>query len=57
MIDAFDLFVGCVDFDIAVRDPQEPERFRDGYDSGDHLHPSMACYVKMANTVPKEILN
>ena len=50
-------FDGCIDFDKAVRDPQEPEKFKDGYDSGDHLHPSMSCYVKMANTVPKEILN
>ncbi|MCR5529914.1 MAG: lipase [Saccharofermentans sp.] len=49
-------FDGCVDFDMAVRDPDEPSRFRDGYDSGDHLHPSMSCYVKMADTVSKEIL-
>ena len=49
-------FNGCVDFDAAVRDPDDFSRFKDGYDSGDHLHPSMACYVKMANTVSKEIL-
>lgn len=49
-------FDGCVDFDKAVRDPDDPSRFRDGYDSGDHLHPSMSCYVKMADTVSKEIL-
>lgn len=49
-------FNGCVDFDAAVRDPEDLSRFKDGYDSGDHLHPSMACYVKMANTVSKEIL-
>ena len=49
-------FDGCVDFDMAVRDPADPSAFKDGYDSGDHLHPSMACYVKMANTVSKEIL-
>ena len=51
-----DDFDGCVDFDKAVRDPEDPERFKEGYDSGDHLHPSMSCYIKMANTVPKEIL-
>lgn len=49
-------FDGCVDFDKAVRDPDDLSKFKDGYDSGDHLHPSMACYVKMANTVNKEIL-
>ncbi len=49
-------FDGCVDFDMAVRDPEDPSGFREGYDSGDHLHPSMSCYVKMANTVSKEIL-
>ena len=49
-------FEGCVDFDTAVRDPEDPSRFKEGYDSGDHLHPSLACYVKMANTVNKEIL-
>ena len=47
---------GCVDFDKAVRDAEDSSRFKDGYDSGDHLHPSLACYVKMANTVNKEIL-
>ena len=52
----FGYFDGCVDFDMAVRDPEDPSGFREGYDSGDHLHPSMSCYVKMANTVSKEIL-
>ena len=49
-------FDACVDFDRAVRDSADPSKFKDGYDSGDHLHPSMSCYVKMANTVNKEIL-
>lgn len=49
-------FDACVDFDMAVRDSADPSKFKDGYDSGDHLHPSLSCYVKMANTVNKEIL-
>lgn len=51
-----DIFDGCVDFDAALRDPKHPVRFKDGYDSGDHLHPSEAAYKKMAETVPVELL-
>ena len=47
-----DRFKGCIDFDAALRDPDKPEAFRNGYDSGDHLHPSEAAYKKMAETVP-----
>ncbi len=47
---------GCIDFDKAVRDPLSPSRFGDGYDSGDHLHPSQAAYKRMAEEVPEEIL-
>jgi len=48
---------GCVDFDMAVRDENFPERFREGFDSGDHLHPSKAAYKAMAAAVPNELLN
>lgn len=47
---------GCVDFDKAVCDAAQPERFRDGFDSGDHLHPSEAAYKAMAEAVPAELL-
>lgn len=47
---------GCIDFDLAVRDPQAPERFAPGFDSGDHLHPSRAAYAAMAEAVPEELL-
>lgn len=47
-----DLLDGCVDFDAAVRAPETPERFAEGFDSGDHLHPSEAAYQAMANAVP-----
>ncbi len=49
-------FDGCVDFDKAVRNPQKPEAFADGFDSGDHLHPSEAAYKAMADAVPDCLL-
>lgn len=47
---------GCVDFDRAVRDKDMPEKFAEGFDSGDHLHPSKAAYKAMAYAVPEELL-
>ncbi|WP_294430349.1 SGNH/GDSL hydrolase family protein [uncultured Treponema sp.] len=48
-------FDGCVDFDKAVRNPDKPEAFADGFDSGDHLHPSEEAYKAMAEAVPEEL--
>ncbi len=45
---------GCVDFDLAVRDAKFPAKFREGFDSGDHLHPSAEAYKAMAEAVPLE---
>jgi lysophospholipase L1-like esterase len=42
---------GFFDFDKAVRDPNHPTRFRDGYHSGDNLHPSTIGYQAMADAV------
>ncbi|MCC8043622.1 MAG: GDSL-type esterase/lipase family protein [Oscillospiraceae bacterium] len=47
---------GCIDFDLALRNPENPSAFADGFDSGDHLHPSDKAYKKMAATVPEKIL-
>lgn len=44
----FDAFI---DFDAALRDPQQPERLGSAYDSGDRLHPSPAGYRRMAEAV------
>lgn len=41
-------FDGCIDFDQAVRDPSMPLKFAEGFDSGDHLHPSKEAYKAMA---------
>lgn len=41
---------GCIDFDLALRNPDFPTAFKDGFDSGDHLHPSANAYREMAQT-------
>ena len=47
---------GHFDFDKAVRDPNHPTRFRDGYHSGDTLHPSAIGYKAMADAVDLAVL-
>ena len=42
---------GVIDFDKAVRDPADPAAFAEGWDSGDHLHPSAKAYERMAEEV------
>jgi len=44
---------GVIDFDMAVRNPQNPAAFAEGFDSGDHLHPSLKAYERMAEEVPE----
>ncbi len=51
-----DLIDGCIDFDMALRDPARPDWFLPEYDSGDHLHPSAKGYARMAQEVPAELL-
>ena len=51
-----DLIDGCIDFDMALRDPARPDWFLPEYDSGDHLHPSKRGYERMAMEVPAELL-
>lgn len=48
---------GCIDFDLALRDEKNPSAFKDGFDSGDHLHPSNKAYREMSYCVPEEILS
>lgn len=45
-------FDAVVDFDQAIRDPAHPDRLLPVYDSGDHLHPSVAGYRAMAEAIP-----
>jgi lysophospholipase L1-like esterase len=44
-------FDGVIDFEKAVRDPQNPDRMLAAYDGGDHLHPGDAGYKAMADSV------
>lgn len=48
---------GCIDFDAALCGPNHPSAFREGFDSGDHLHPSKAAYKAMAACVPPSLFN
>ncbi len=45
---SIDYIDGCIDFDLALRSKENPSAFGEGYDSGDHLHPSEAAYIAMA---------
>ena len=47
---------GFVDFDAALRDPQDPEFLLDVYDGDDGLHPSAAGYEKMASEAAQALL-
>jgi lysophospholipase L1-like esterase len=42
---------GVVDFNAALRDPDDPDALRPAYDSSDHLHPNTAGYQAMADAV------
>lgn len=52
-----DQFDGCVDFDKAVRDAADIKKFAEGFDSGDHLHPSEKAYQAMAAEALKNVLS
>jgi len=42
---------GVIDFDQATRDPADPKKFLEQYDSCDYLHPSDAGYKAMADAI------
>lgn len=44
-------FAVVIDFDAILRDPKDPSRLAPEFDSGDHLHPSMAGYKRMGEAV------
>ena len=45
-------FDSVIDLDKVTRDPEQPERLKTAFDSGDHLHPSPEGYAAMANAIP-----
>lgn len=44
-------FDKIIDLDLALRDPEQPNRLNPAYDSGDHLHPSMAGYKAIGDAI------
>ena len=44
-------FDAVVDFDAAVRDPENPARIKPAFDSGDHIHPNDAGSQALAGAV------
>jgi lysophospholipase L1-like esterase len=42
---------GVIDFDKATRDPSDPKKFLDRFDSCDYLHPSDAGYKAMGDAI------
>ena len=49
-------FDGVFDFDAVVRDPANPHRFKAEYQMGDYLHPSVAGYKAMADSIDLSVL-
>jgi len=47
----------CIDFDSALRAPDNHKAFASTYDSGDHLHPSKEGYKRMAEEAFKTVFN
>jgi lysophospholipase L1-like esterase len=45
------VYDGFIDFDKATRDPNDPKKFLEAYDSCDYLHPSDAGYKVMADAI------
>ena len=45
-------FDAVIDFDKAMADPHRPDHLAPAYDSGDHLHPSLAGYRAMGELIP-----
>lgn len=51
-----DLCDGVIDFEEAVRNPDNPKEMLAEYDSGDHLHPSLAGAKRLADFIPVELI-
>lgn len=47
---------GLIDFDECLRNKRNPSEFAQGFDSGDHLHPSEEAYRAMAELAYKKII-
>lgn len=45
------IFDATIDFDAVLRDPEQPRKLLAEYDSGDHLHPGVFGYQRMARAI------
>lgn len=45
------VFDGVIDFDRALRDPERPNRIKEGLVGTDHLHPNSAGHAAMASAI------
>jgi lysophospholipase L1-like esterase len=50
-------FDGVIDFEAAVRDPQDPKIMLAAYDSGDHLNPNDDGYKAMADAIDLKVFD
>jgi len=50
-------FDAVVDLDKAIADPQDPTRMLPSYDSGDHLHPSVAGHRVLGEAFPLSLFS
>ena len=50
-------FDAVIDFEAAVRDPNQPTRLLPAFDGGDHLHPNDAGYTAMGDAVDLRLFN
>jgi lysophospholipase L1-like esterase len=48
-------FDAVVDFDLAARDPANPQQLLPAYDTGDHLHLNPTGYKALADAVPAQL--
>jgi lysophospholipase L1-like esterase len=48
-------FDAVIDFDAVTRAPQQPDHLQPAFDSGDHLHLSVAGYKAMGDAIPLEL--
>ena len=50
-------FDGVIDFEAALRDPQDPKLMLAAYDSGDHLNPNDDGYKAMADAIDLKVFD
>jgi lysophospholipase L1-like esterase len=55
-IRASGVFDGVVDFELALRDPEQPTHLRSTFDSGDHMHPNDAGHQALADVFDLRLL-